>query len=124
MYERKNCFVQFHHNVETVEPLEIPGETGSNLAAPKWSVKVRDLTKKEILKDEIFDAVMVCNGHYFEPSVPAINGHDVFKGQQLHSHDYRVPDTFEGKSVVVIGAGPSGIPKKLFHLYFISRFQV
>ncbi|XP_043280179.1 flavin-containing monooxygenase FMO GS-OX5-like isoform X2 [Venturia canescens] len=102
--------IRFHHNVETVEPLEgSSGVTGSNLRAPKWSVKVRDLTNKEILKNEIFDAVMVCNGHYFEPSLPSIQGHDVFKGQQLHSHDYRLPDAFQGKTVAVLGAGPSGM---------------
>ena len=26
----------------------------------------------------------------------------------MHSHDYRYPEVFQGKGVVVLGAGPSG----------------
>lgn len=52
---------------------------------------------------------MVCNGHYFQPSLPAIEGHDKFQGLQLHSHDYRVPEALADKKIVVIGAGPSGM---------------
>jgi hypothetical protein len=31
-----------------------------------------------------------------------------FKGQILHSQDYRTPDAFQGKRVLVIGLGNSG----------------
>jgi dimethylaniline monooxygenase (N-oxide forming) len=30
-------------------------------------------------------------------------------GDVMHSHDYRVPEIFTGKRVLVIGAGPSGM---------------
>lgn len=30
-------------------------------------------------------------------------------GDVMHSHDYRVPDIFSGKNVLVVGAGPSGM---------------
>lgn len=36
-----------------------------------------------------------------------------FVGQQLHSHDYRTPDAFRDRDVVVIGAGPSGMDLSL-----------
>lgn len=74
----------------------------------KWMITVKNL-EDGVTRKEYFDAVMVCNGHYFEPSLPIINGQEKFQGQQLHSHDYRVPEIFEGKTVVVIGAGPSGM---------------
>jgi cation diffusion facilitator CzcD-associated flavoprotein CzcO len=74
----------------------------------KWSVKVKDL-QRDTVAIELFDAVMVCNGHYFEPRIPNISGQNVFTGKQIHSHDYRVPEFFDGKNVVVLGAGPSGI---------------
>lgn len=74
----------------------------------KWSIKVKDLVNG-VEKVEYFDAVMVCNGHYFEPYIPLVPGQKNFKGQQVHSHDYRVPETYEGKTVVVMGAGRSGI---------------
>lgn len=51
---------------------------------------------------------MVCNGHYFEPFTPNLKGQNVFQGDQLHSHDYRVPTIFKDKTVVILGAGPSG----------------
>lgn len=73
----------------------------------KWKIRVKDLEKQSV-SEEIFDAVMVCNGHYFKPSIPKIKGDENFLGQKMHSHDYRVPDIFKDKSVVVIGAGPSG----------------
>jgi len=31
-----------------------------------------------------------------------------FRGLTLHSHDYRIPESFKDRSVLVFGAGPSG----------------
>lgn len=61
---------------------------------------------------------MVCNGHYFEPSVPILKGQSIFQGQQLHSHDYRIPEVFADKTVVVLGAGPSGMLLRDINLAF------
>lgn len=92
-------YIRFLHHVELVEP--ISGER-------KWSIKVKDLKTNTVIS-ETFDAVAVCNGHYFDPVIPNLKGHDVFQGKQLHSHDYRVPAIFKDKTVVVLGAGPSGM---------------
>lgn len=101
--------MQFLHNVELVEP---------SVGDRKWMIKVKDL-KRNIILEESFDAVMVCNGHYFEPSIPNLKGQKIFQGEQLHSHDYKVPDIFTDKTVVVLGAGPSGnvICDLLFFIY-------
>ncbi|XP_025991005.2 flavin-containing monooxygenase FMO GS-OX-like 2 isoform X2 [Solenopsis invicta] len=74
----------------------------------KWSVQVRKLKTNEI---ELcyFDAIMVCNGHYFEPYMPTITGIESFPGLILHSHAYRKPDQFSGKTVLILGAASSGI---------------
>lgn len=40
---------------------------------------------------------MVCNGHYSEPITPKYPGIDLYKGQQMHSHEYRNPNGFKGK---------------------------
>ncbi|XP_076177714.1 uncharacterized protein LOC143152001 [Ptiloglossa arizonensis] len=93
-------YIRFLHNVELVEPTKGEGR--------KWSIKVKDLQKNTVT-NESFDAVMVCNGHYFEPAVPNLKGRNTFQGQQLHSHDYRTPEVFVDKTVVVLGAGPSGM---------------
>jgi cation diffusion facilitator CzcD-associated flavoprotein CzcO len=41
-----------------------------------------------------YDAVVICNGHNSEPSLPNIKGMKVFPGFQIHSHNYREPDQF------------------------------
>lgn len=90
--------VRFYHHVLSVAPKPAGG----------WAVRARDLRTQED-KEEHFDAVMVCNGHYSKPFVPALPGAEAFLGASLHSHDYRTPDAFKDKHVVVIGAGPSGM---------------
>lgn len=52
---------------------------------------------------------MVCNGHYNEPVFPNLPGKELFQGKQYHSHEYRKPEPFSGKKVLIIGAGPSGM---------------
>jgi hypothetical protein len=56
----------------------------------------------------IFDVVLVCNGHYHSPIIPKFQGQSTFKGKQMHTHDYRKPEAFQGENVLVIGSGPSG----------------
>ena len=38
---------------------------------------------------QVFDAVIVCNGHFTVPWMPNIRGLDKFKGSITHSHTYR-----------------------------------
>jgi dimethylaniline monooxygenase (N-oxide forming) len=51
---------------------------------------------------------MVCTGHHKQPSVPTFKDQDKFKGQILHTHSYKKPDSFADKTVVVVGIGNSG----------------
>lgn len=73
-----------------------------------WSVQVKNL-KTDETEISYFDAVMVCNGHFFEPNIPSIPGIETFPGTILHSHSYRKPDMFSGKTVLVLGAASSGV---------------
>lgn len=57
---------------------------------------------------ELFDALLVCNGHYTEPNVPDIPGASEFPGLLMHSHNYRRADRFKGQHVAVIGPSYSG----------------
>ncbi|MCX7419006.1 MAG: NAD(P)-binding domain-containing protein [Planctomycetia bacterium] len=52
-----------------------------------------------------YGAVLVANGHHWNPRLPSFPGE--FHGQQLHSHDYREPSRFVGKRVLVVGFGNS-----------------
>lgn len=90
--------IKLEHHVLKVQPL----------LDNKWEVIVRNLRMK---KNEtfIFDAVLVCNGHYNTPSMPTYEGFDLFQGRHVHSHDYRHSSRFLKEKVLVIGAGPSGV---------------
>ncbi|KAL3738002.1 hypothetical protein ACJRO7_019521 [Eucalyptus globulus] len=46
-------------------------------------------------EEEVFDAVVVCNGHYTEPRIAEIPGIDLWPGKQMHSHNYRTPEPFQ-----------------------------
>uniref|UniRef100_A0A0D9WUR2 Flavin-containing monooxygenase n=1 Tax=Leersia perrieri TaxID=77586 RepID=A0A0D9WUR2_9ORYZ len=59
--------------------------------------------------EEVFDAVVVATGHYTQPRLPAIEGMDTWRRRHLHSHSYRVQDTFAGEVVVIVGCSVSGI---------------
>ncbi|WVZ62251.1 hypothetical protein U9M48_012017 [Paspalum notatum var. saurae] len=59
--------------------------------------------------EEVFDAVVVANGHYSQPRLPTIKGMEAWRRRQLHSHSYREPGPFRGEVVVVVGCGDSGM---------------
>ncbi len=52
------------------------------------------------------DAVVLANGTLAEPSIPSFAGE--FAGELLHSAQYSSPEVFEGKRVLIVGAGNSG----------------
>lgn len=57
---------------------------------------------------EVYDALVVCNGHYSQPRVPHVEGEGRFPGLVMHSHSYRRGESFAGQRVVVVGASASG----------------
>ncbi|MEU7889948.1 NAD(P)/FAD-dependent oxidoreductase [Microbispora bryophytorum] len=53
--------------------------------------------------------VVVATGLHRTPYVPDWPGLDEFEGEFLHARDYRVPEPYVGKDVLVVGCGPTGI---------------
>jgi len=53
-------------------------------------------------------AVVNTTGSFSNPFIPEIEGQQVFKGQVLHSSQYRSPVAFADKRVAVVGEGNSG----------------
>uniref|UniRef100_A0A8C2BW65 Flavin-containing monooxygenase n=1 Tax=Cyprinus carpio TaxID=7962 RepID=A0A8C2BW65_CYPCA len=97
--------IQFGTSVASVTPEDVKG--GWNGLA--WNVNSNNSVDHSKSTTERFDAVMVCNGHFYDPYIPPIPGLEKFKGTLMHSHDYRTAEPFAGKSVVLLGAGLSGL---------------
>lgn len=72
-----------------------PADTGG------WRVKLADG------EERLYDAVIVANGHLWKPRYPSFPG--TFDGEALHSHDYKTPEPFIGKDVLVVGIGNSAV---------------
>jgi len=53
-----------------------------------------------------YRGVVIANGTLAEPKRPPFDGH--FDGELLHSSDYKHPELFKGKRVLIVGAGNSG----------------
>jgi cation diffusion facilitator CzcD-associated flavoprotein CzcO len=56
-----------------------------------------------------YDAVVVANGHHWDPRWPEPTFPGGFDGVEMHAHDYRDPDAFKGHRVLVLGVGNSGM---------------
>ncbi|XP_055964393.1 flavin-containing monooxygenase 1-like, partial [Sorex fumeus] len=76
-------------------------------ASGQWEVVTQREGKQE---SAVFDAVMVCTGYLTNPHLPLDDfpGIKTFKGQYFHSRQYKHPDIFKDKRVLVIGMGNSG----------------
>jgi cation diffusion facilitator CzcD-associated flavoprotein CzcO len=89
--------IEFRTEVVRAEPT---GDGG-------WSVTVRHEDGSEETRE--YTDLIVCNGHHWDARwpEPAFPGSDTFPGIQMHAHDYRTPEIFEGKRVLVLGIGNS-----------------
>jgi dimethylaniline monooxygenase (N-oxide forming) len=88
--------IAFRTEVLNVEPAD--GE---------WAVTTKAESGAEAT--ERYRAVLVANGHHWDPRwpEPAFPGSDEFEGEQLHAHHYREADVLRGKRVLVLGLGNS-----------------
>lgn len=83
-------------------------KTRVDAAAPidggRWMVALSGGETRE------YDALIVANGHHWDPRTPTYPG--TFDGYQVHSHHYRdpfEPYDFRGKKVMVVGGGNSAM---------------
>jgi hypothetical protein len=86
--------IRFGHTVQHVAPM----------AGNRWEVRV--LGPDGVVATETFDALMVANGHHWDPKYPEYPG--TYTGRFLHSHDFKgVDESWRDQRVLVIGAGNS-----------------
>ncbi|KAE8610772.1 hypothetical protein XENTR_v10012238 [Xenopus tropicalis] len=60
---------------------------------------------------EIFDAVLICTGHHCTQNLPlhSFPGIENFKGQYLHSRQYKTALPFKNKKIIVVGIGNTAV---------------
>lgn len=90
-------YIKFLHNVVLVRRIN-----------DKWRVRHVHVITKEVFEED-YDYVVIGNGHQSKPNMPNITNENLFKGTIIHSHDYRVPDPYKDRKVLIVGAGPSGM---------------
>lgn len=93
-------------NTEVVSAVPVGGPAANGDGA--WEVTVDGPDGR---RTEAYRAVLVANGHHWKPRwpEPPFPGADAFEGEQMHVHHYREPDVLQGKRVLVLGIGNSGV---------------
>lgn len=74
--------------------------------AGRWSVLINRAGKEQTLQCKHLVAAIGVTGT--KPKRPDMPGLSTFKGEVLHSHDYRGGVPYKGKRALVVGAGNSG----------------
>uniref|UniRef100_A0A3P9IF79 Flavin-containing monooxygenase n=1 Tax=Oryzias latipes TaxID=8090 RepID=A0A3P9IF79_ORYLA len=94
--------IRFHTKVLQVKQKSDFSHSG------QWNVETESKDGKR--EKHIFDAVMICIGHHCQPHLPLHDfpGIETFKGEYFHSRDYKTPEEWRNKKVVVVGIGNSG----------------
>eukprot|EP00304_Pavlova_gyrans_P007973 CAMPEP_0206055492 /NCGR_PEP_ID=MMETSP1466-20131121/40237_1 /ASSEMBLY_ACC=CAM_ASM_001126 /TAXON_ID=44452 /ORGANISM="Pavlova gyrans, Strain CCMP608" /LENGTH=650 /DNA_ID=CAMNT_0053430719 /DNA_START=1 /DNA_END=1953 /DNA_ORIENTATION=- len=126
--------VRLHCDVQSIEPAG-PVREDSLFGVDAWRVRWLDRSAQSCVSppdgtapsmpdsphvmtpsggvehDEIFDAVVVANGHYELPAAPKFDGASEFEaagGRVEHAADYNTPDAYANKKVLLVGARASG----------------
>ncbi|KAJ8789161.1 hypothetical protein J1605_004955 [Eschrichtius robustus] len=113
-------YIQFQTTVLSVKKCPDFSSTG------QWVVVTESNGKEQ---SAVFDAVMVCSGHHILPHLPleSFPGIQKFKGQYFHSRQYKHPEGFERKRILVIGIGNSAsdiaveLSKKAAQVFISTR---
>jgi dimethylaniline monooxygenase (N-oxide forming) len=83
--------IRFKTEVRKVEPAPEGG----------WNVSLDDGTTTR------YGAVLVANGHHWNPRMPEPPFPGEFSGKVMHAHDYKTPEGMEDENVLVLGIGNS-----------------
>ncbi|RFU81965.1 thiol-specific monooxygenase [Trichoderma arundinaceum] len=98
--------IKFRHQVTQVDLETRDGRD-------QWHLEAASTLNDDQVVRETYDAVVIANGHYSVPFIPAIKNIQEFNKAHpsiiRHSKQYRKNDLFKGKKVVVVGNGPSGL---------------
>ncbi len=82
-------------------------ETGKDVAGVTKAARGWRITTADGESHDASSLVM-STGIITNPKVPSLSGQDRFRGRVLHSVEYRKPNEFIGRRVLVVGVGNSG----------------
>lgn len=83
----------------------------------RTGVEVRGLERDEEADEWVLDSsggewrarsVVIATGYNHTPVLPSWPGRDSFEGELLHGQDYRNPEPYRGRDVLVVGTGNTG----------------
>ncbi len=107
-------YPDFPHHSEIHEFLHEYAATFGLRERIRFGTEVKRATRLEDggwdIDGQRFDVLLVCNGHHWDPSYPGFPG--TFDGPTIHSHHYIDPTEpleLQGKRVLVVGIGNSGV---------------
>lgn len=105
--EMKRYFEDFAENFDLLQHYRFGAEVVSceplGASGEGWRVTWRDKAGEHV---ESFAGVLIANGTLSTPNMPDFEGD--FSEELLHASQYRHPRQFDGKRVLIIGAGNSG----------------
>lgn len=96
-------FGSYVHNVQRRSPDERAA------GAPEYAVTVsysRHEGRNEVIEAS---AVIVCTGLHLSPLIPRVPGLENFGGEVIHSVDYKSRAQIEGKNLLIVGSGETGM---------------
>ncbi|XP_021366317.1 dimethylaniline monooxygenase [N-oxide-forming] 2-like isoform X2 [Mizuhopecten yessoensis] len=96
-------YVKLNTITKSIRPVPTDGDH------VQWDVTYCNRHNVNEIDTQRFDGVIVSTGHYSKSHIPEVKGMDKFTGSVIHSRDYRRPDVYEGKRVLIIGASFSGL---------------
>uniref|UniRef100_A0A915EBX9 Flavin-containing monooxygenase n=1 Tax=Ditylenchus dipsaci TaxID=166011 RepID=A0A915EBX9_9BILA len=96
-------YIRFEHTVLSVQRSPHYSTTG------QWTLEYKTLDG--LVKQELFDCVLLCQGHHAKPNLTGTDwkGKDIFQGKIIHSHSYKDHVGYEDTTNVVVGMGNSAV---------------
>src|SRR3954466_4560939 len=97
----RDDLIEYFHDYTAVHDIDVRCNTRVERIDPQWTL---------VTSDGSIEAqhVVVATGYNGAPFVPDWPGRDTFIGELVHSSEYRNPEPYRGKDVLVVGAGNSG----------------
>ncbi|KAJ3962408.1 hypothetical protein N0V92_000885 [Colletotrichum tropicale] len=85
--------------------------------AIRWTIYTRS-TKSDLEnmaeEQQVFDRIVIATGILNVPVDVNIKGIEKFEGEAVHSRDFKEPSRYEGKNVLIMGVGATGVDTQSF----------